>query len=300
MYTRYTFTILCGDKRQLEIAKNLISLGHRVRLYGIIDAHTVSGACIFTDWKNSIEDCDVILLPLPLTRDGETVNMANDLTVSPVSLDELYKAVKKCGCKYILGGLLPDKSINAFGNDIFIADYYAEETLQLKNAIPSAEGAMMIAMEHTDTTICGMSATISGYGRIGSYLCDILHKLGARVTVAARDENALRSAISKGYDTIKLGEQNNKLVEKLNSCKLIFNTVPHVIFTRTIVDKVESKPLYIEIASGKGGIDVTAARAKGFEIICAPSIPAKYSPKSAGIYIFETVKEILSKRGVEL
>ena len=59
-----------------------------------------------------------------------------------------------------------------------------------------------------------------------------------------------------------------------------------------------NKPLYIEIASAPGGIDLPAARDKGIKTIIAPSIPGKYSPKTAGKYIFETVCDILSERGI--
>lgn len=300
MDTKYIFTILCGDKRQLEMARLLLERGHRVRIYGVEDAHNLNGASIYTNWKNAVEGCDVILLPLPVTRDGETINISASLDISPIYLNELYAIACKSKCGFILGGILPSDIENQCDEKIKIIDYYKDELLQRKNAIPSAEGALMIAMQHTDTTVKNMPVLVLGYGRIAAYLSKILYCLGADVTVAARSVEAIKSAKDNGYNTVILGSDEMALTEAFDKTRVVFNTIPSVIFTRSMIDNLNSKPLYIEIASNKGGIDMSAARNKGIEVICAPSIPAKYSPVTAGRYIFETITEILAKRGLEI
>ena len=67
-----------------------------------------------------------------------------------------------------------------------------------------------------------------------------------------------------------------------------------------LLKSVNGSPLYIEIASSPGGIDIKAARDAGVEIVLAPSLPGRYAPVSAGKYVFETISEILSERRIKI
>ena len=51
-----------------------------------------------------------------------------------------------------------------------VTDYLRREELCLANAVPTAEGAIRIAMEETARTLHGASALVVGYGRIGMAL----------------------------------------------------------------------------------------------------------------------------------
>ena len=197
----------------------------------------------------------------------------------------------------LLGGMIPKEmsgQCDKLGIEIY--DYYKSEELQKKNALPSAEGALMIAMEHTDITIKDMNALVTGYGRIGSLLANMLDKLGANVTVGARRDETLCELSMMGFNAIRLGEDSTDLSNTASNCNVIFNTVPNVIFTERVLQNIKNKPLYIEIASSPGGIDLPAARSIGVETVFAPSLPSKYAPISSGRYIYETVVDILSER----
>ena len=154
----------------------------------------------------------------------------------------------------------------------------------------------MLAMEHTDVTVCGMNALVCGYGRIGSLLARMLERLGANVTVAARRDETLCEISLAGFRSVRIGTDG--MNEAVRNCDVIFNTVPTVIFSEKMLTGLKNKPLYIEIASSPGGIDPSLARAVGLEIVFAPSLPGKYSPISAGKYIFETVSDVLAERGI--
>ena len=156
-------------------------------------------------------------------------------------------------------------------------------------------------MENTDRLIKGMSVLISGYGRIGSALATLLSAMGARVTVMARRDESLCEIAMRGYEPVRICE--NEPVRAAfdgEEYDVIVNTVPHVVFTRNLLQKLQGKPLYIEVASSPGGIDLCAAREIGIEVIFAPSLPGKYAPVNAGEYIFETVCDILRERGIEI
>ena len=157
----------------------------------------------------------------------------------------------------------------------------------------------MVAMENTDRVIEDMNVLICGYGRIGKILAHKLKLLGASVSVAARRDEALCEIIMNGLAPVDIRGQGDLIKATANS-DVVFNTVPKQIYTKQIIDEIEGAPLYIEIASTPGGIDVQAARAHGIRLIFAPSLPGKYAPASAGNYIFETIKDILDKRGINI
>ena len=293
MSKKYIFSIVGGDLRSMIVARELIFFGHEVRLYGLGElSFGISGAEICGGFEASVRGADVILLPLPVSRDGIHVNMMNG---EAVALCDVIDQAAKNGVGTVLGGMIPaDIHAMAAERGVKIIDYYKNEELQLKNALPSAEGALMIAMEHTDVTVSGMKALVCGYGRIGKILCSLLSKLGAEVTVAARRDEVLCEAAVCGYKTVRLNDVY-ELCDAANNVDVIFNTVPNVIFNQSIVEKIKHDPLYIEIASNPGGIDVSAARRAGIQVIFAPSLPGKYAPVSAGKYIFETVVGILDE-----
>ena len=290
--TKHIFAVLGGDLRQRTVADLLVKSGNRVKTFGVC-GESISGAEMCKCAERAIEGSDVMILPLPVSRDNINLSLA-DACFSRVSLEELVKLAQKHRVSTILGGMIPENAITvAENNGIRVIDYYKSETLQEKNALPSAEGALMVAMENTDITVFGMRTLVCGFGRIGKKLAYILKRLGASVTVAARRDEVICEATMCGYGTLKI--ESDLLVK--TEFDVIFNTVPAIIFTANALCKLIGNPIYIEIASKPGGVDVVAARDKGMRIINAPSLPGKYSPISAGEYIYETVIETLDAGG---
>ena len=292
---KYKIAILGGDKRLSEVAELCSLKEHDVRLFGLSDGclnATVGKLCSSVD--KAMRDAEFAILPLPLTRDNIHLSSTGEKT----PLSEIIR-LASANHTILLGGIISDemkKHCSALGVEIH--DYYAREALQRKNALPSAEGALMLAMENTDITVSGMNALVCGYGRIGKILAFLLRCMGAFVTVAARRDEVICEATLDGFDTVKIHGDGKELRHAAEKCDVIFNTVPAIIFNQSVVLEMTTKPLYIEVASAPGGIDLGAARDKGIKTIIAPSIPGKYSPKTAGKYIFETVCDILSERGI--
>lgn len=285
--------VIGGDKRQTVISKCFINAGCEVKAFAVSDMPQIMGkAEICMNLDKAIEGVDIVVLPLPVTRDKLYVLAQGD----KIALCDVVKLAAK-NKAILMGGMIPEEMLRIcaeFGVEAF--DYYENEDLQKKNALPSAEGALMIAMEHTDITVHRMKALVSGYGRIGRVLADILKKLGAEVTVAARRDESLCEAALMGYNALRLDSDYTELGRALENTDVVFNTVPGIIFTAKVLNDCKNKPIYIEIASAPGGIDLSAARDADIEIIYAPSIPGKYAPTSAGKYIFETIYDIISER----
>ena len=293
--TKYKIAVLGGDGRQAQIASRLAKMGHRVSCFSV-DGKLIriSGCEICMGVDKAMSGADFAILPLPLSKDGIHLNSLSQ----KIELSEIVTLAKKNGTR-LFGGVVPSEFRRVCRElDVDVTDYYASESLQIKNALPSAEGSLMIAMEHTDITVSGMRALVCGYGRIGKILADILRKLDAKVTVAARRDEVLCEIEMSGFESVKI--DGGDALSKAAECDVIFNTVPYVIFTERVMKNIRSSPLYIEIASSPGGIDSSSARDSGIDIIYAPSLPGRYSPRSAGDYVLETISEILSERGIDL
>ena len=301
MSNKHTFAILGGDRRQAVLAKCICEHEHTVKAFGLSTFFRDMGAVeICSTLENTIDGADFIILPLPTSRDGKTLNVSNAEEVEETELEKILAHAQRYGCPAIIGGLIPESIIKkAEELGIETADFYQNEKLQQLNALPSAEGAIFVAMQNSETVLEGMRVLVTGYGRIGKLLAQKLRSLGATVTVAARRDEVLCEISMSGYNAVR-STDTEMLRKAFESNEIIFNTVPGIIFTRALLCKSKNLPMYIEIASSPGGIDVTYARERGVKIHFAPSLPGKYAPISAGKYIFEAISEILEKRGIKL
>ena len=117
---------------------------------------------------------DVWTLGLPASPDGTTVPAPFGKAALPL---ETLAAHGKPGALVLggaCGGILPWLE----SRGLAAADYLRREELCLANAVPSAEGAIQIAMEETARTLHGTAALVIGYGRIGMALAPRLRGLG--------------------------------------------------------------------------------------------------------------------------
>ena len=301
-FTQYAFAILGGDRRQTILADKLIERGHKVKVFGLGEFDmNINNAQICSSVEKAVSGCDIILLPLPVSKDKINLALCSEQSCNKIALADIVDLAVKHGCKSIIGGVIPQEIIDkAHVKGLEAIDFYSDKEFQKRNALPSAEGAIMIAMEHTEKTLDGMRVLICGYGKTGSCLATLLKKLGATVSVAARGDEALCEASMSGYYTVRLDEHYENIADLAERCDVVFNTVPSMIFNERVLDKMEYLPLYIEIASAPGGIDILAASERQMRVIIAPSIPGKYAPVSAGQYIFEAVSDILNKRGIRI
>ena len=281
------FGILGGDKRQVYLAEAIAADGYQVYACGFDEDVKIKRVT-----KISIDEltdtCGLIILPLPVTQDGKYLNMP--LSKEKILLDDDF--AKRMFHKQIFGGALNRlTTTSALWSQIATYDYSAREEFAVQNAIPTAEGAIMIAMELSEGMINGSNCLVTGYGRIGKVLSSMLKGLGANVTVSARKPADLAWIKLNGYQAIP----TSQLEELPGKFDFIFNTIPKLIFTRKILSKQNKETLFIELASIPGGFDKESASKLGLKIIPAPSLPGKVAPKAAGTIIKDTIYNIMEE-----
>lgn len=284
-----TFLVVGGDLRQVYTAA---ALSDKYEVYAAgFDRNVTLPESVKTCGSdlNLPHKADVIILPLPASQNGVFVN--TPFCRSNIPLTALFSVLSEDGV--ILGGRIDAKTKKIFeSNSIEAVDYFEREELSVLNAVPTAEGAVQIAMEEMATTIFGQKVLITGYGRISKVLARILVAMGADVTVTARKYSDLAWAEIHGCK----GLHTSLIGEGIGEYSLIFNTVPAVILGEEILSSVSKDSLIIDLASKPGGVDFEVAGKLGLKVVWALSLPGKVAPISSGEIIASTVLNILKER----
>ncbi len=165
------------------------------------------------------------------------------------------------------------------------------DEVAILNAIPTAEGAIKIAIEETDYTIYGSNTLVYGLGKVGLTLAWRLRLLGAESYAVTRD----RAAQARGKDLgIKMLSYEN-ISNYLKDMDIIFNTVPSKIITEKAINSFKDDAVIIDLASAPGGTDFEAARKKGIKALLALGLPGKVAPVTAGKILAEIIPDIIKE-----
>lgn len=269
------FFVLGGDRRNLELSNLLVNEGNSVSTYAIEGTQKY----ITNNLEEAINNADRIILGIPYSRDGETLN-----GTPKVSITYLVNHIKEN--QIIYGGVFDDDFIVKVQNrGAKCVDFMESEEFAILNTIPTVEGAIEIAIKNTDITLHNSDVLVVGYGRIGKYLSKILKDMGAHVSVSARKYEDFAWINTYGYEKIEY----NHLNEKVERYDVIFNTVPYIVLDKVILDKVNKECLIIDLASKPGGVDFEYVRSTGLKCIWALGLPGKVACKSAAKYMFDII-----------
>lgn len=274
--------ILGGDKR-LQYAAATISKRYSTEIYKAEQQKLPS---------DKGRKYKAVVLGIPCSADGESVSMPSyNERVSFTALCDMVD-----GNGIITGGLIPEKLYGICGErGIVCEDYYKNESVILKNAVPSAEGALALGINLTADTICNANVLITGYGRIASLLAKYLTALGAKVTVAARKEEKRVLAEINGCKSVDF----DSLADIIGEFSLIYNTVPALVIDEEAARRISKSAVYIELAS-KNGIDAALCGKSGVNFVGASGLPAKTAPKTAGEIIAKSIMQILDRHGEKI
>ncbi len=287
MKSKLKLLIAGGDKRFISSAEKF-SQYYETYAVGFTREQIPDEHVILCDVEN-VPACDAVVLPVPVSVDGVNVNAPFSEKNIPLSL--IIPHMKHDAIVY--GGKF-NGTESLFQNAGFVTcDYVKNEEFSVRNAVPSAEGALQILLEELPVTVAGSRILVLGFGRIGSYLAKILHALGADVTVVARKPEALAKAQQIGCHAVYFDE----LPEIVRDADAICNTVPVVVLNGGILEKVRKNCLIVDLASRPtGGTDFSKARELQLKTIWALGLPAKVAPVTAGEIIAQIIITMQKER----
>ncbi len=167
---RPAFLVAGGDLRQLYTARALLPEGSVSVLGFDENVNLPEGLERLDSMELSGKRADYLVLPMPVTEDGVLVHAPFARHSIPVA--GLPGLVKADGA--VFGGRIHPAVRKVFDGGAAVVDYYQREELSVLNAVPTAEGAIQIAMEELATTIYGQNVLVTGFGRISKVLVRIL------------------------------------------------------------------------------------------------------------------------------
>ena len=230
-----------------------------------------------------IYSSDFIITAIPFTKDNKYVNTTNLLISDLVAILE-EKKIK------LISGSIPLFIIDELTiKNIEYFDVLRNEEVAIKNAIPTAEGAILSALSNSNITLNSSNILIMGFGKIGKILANMLRGFGANIYIEARKESDLSFIKAYGYKAVDLKELN----EYLYRFDFIFNTVPYVLLDEKRLRLLKKDTLIIDVASSPGGVDYKKAKELNINVDWALALPTKVAPKTAANYLKESIDKIV-------
>ncbi|HIU75704.1 MAG TPA: dipicolinate synthase subunit DpsA [Candidatus Pelethocola excrementipullorum] len=275
------FAVIGGDLRQVYLCEGLASLGYTVCEYALCVDNRNPSIRHASSLEEAVRSASAILAPIPMIR-NQLFN--HQTTMTDLTLETLTSSLQKG--QYLFAGCIPpsyDAALTERG--IHTCDFMKEEEAALYNTIATAEGAISEAISKSPLNLHRSPCLILGYGRCGKTLASYLKGMFCQVTVCARNPIARAEAeilVDEAIDVCRL-DQN------LNRFPFVFNTIPEVLITRPLLEKLHPDALIIDIASAPGGVDYNAAKELGRSAYLCPGLPGRYAPKSSAESMIQIV-----------
>lgn len=156
-----------------------------------------------------------------------------------------------------------------------------DEIFAMDNALLTAEGAIMLIIRGTNVSIFSMKIAILGYGRVGKAISNLLKGLGADFSIFSDDYTELSMARL-------LGKKTFELKSSIDDYDVIINTIPAKVLPLSKL-KDAKKSCYILDLASYSGAEMCDINSLGLSYDNALGIPGKYSPKTAGEILAQSI-----------
>ena len=290
MLTGMHVAVIGGDARQLEIIKMLIEQDAKITLIGFEQLdHAFTGTAKEKITEADFSDLDAIILPVAGTNnEGQVDTIFSNEKV--VLTEELLKQTPE-HCTIYSGISNPYLDKMTAGAKRKLVKLFSRDDVAIYNSIPTVEGTIMMVIQHTDFTIHGSNVIVLGLGRVGMSVARAFASLGAKVKVGARKSEHIARITEMGLTPFHLDEFDS-VVKDVDIC---INTIPALIVKASIISKMPSHTLIIDIASKPGGTDFRYAEKRGIKALLAPSLPGIVAPKTAGQILAGVLTQLLEQ-----
>lgn len=283
-----TYVIVGGDLRSIELARLLVLDKNDVSVIGFTEEMLPQG--VYMADSNSMDKADVIVMPMVMSYDDININAPySDVSIKITDiLDKIHGQI------VILGKISDSIAYSMKERGIHYVDILQREELLVLNAIPTAEGALQVAMDSIPITLHSSNCMILGFGRIGKILCSMLSALGANVYAMARKEKDLACIFARGYNGVHV----NELKKTIRHMDVVFNTIPYVILGRDVLGEVKKDSIILDLASKPHGVNSDVAKDMGVTVKYLPGLPGKVAPRTCAVFMRNVIYSIILEGGV--
>lgn len=268
-----TFFIIGGDFRNFILAQSLAKDGNKVSIYGfekLKENFNEKIDLIKEGNLDEIKNSDIIIGPIPFSRDDVTINMTySDKKISISEIEDLLKN------KAVFVGNINNKLKEDWeSKNIKVIDIMQKEEFVVLNVIPTVEATIEIILKNNQNKIInGMECLIMGFGRIGKVLAHKLQGLVEDCTCLVTNEVEKAWTIAYGYKNVDLNYIKNKPLN-LSKYDIIINTIPQILLKEELRN-VNKETLLIDLASKPYGIDRDIVKIENLNFIEVLGLPRK-------------------------
>lgn len=279
--SRIRFGVLGGDFRYKLLYNLLKDNGYSVVSYcnRFLDSE-------YSDIEGFLENSDVIIGPIPTSRDNKNLALSD---CEDIEIEYIFEQMFRKNIKIYIGGVI-GRSVKKIAEvrGIRAYDFFEMEEVAVKNAIPTAEGAIQTAMQESIRTLFGSRVLVLGYGRCGKILANMLKGIGADVAVTYRNERDNAYIKAYGYKAINLSEIQSYIAD----FDFVFNTIPAEILNNQVLKKMNRSTIIIDLAQAPGGTSFNYARDLNIKALYCPGLPGRVAPYTAAEILKEAVLNI--------
>ena len=283
------FSVIGGDLRLCSLAQLLAKDKNTVSVFAMENSKEIMENKTLKKCESieeAIEESKIIIGSIPfLKSNGEMYTTFSDKIIRV----ENFTKKKYKDKLFIAGNISNSAKEKIEGSYEKVIDLMKQEELVILNTIATAEGAIDVAIQNTNTIIHGSNVLILGFGRVAKEVATKFHGLSAKVTCAARKTTDLAWIKTLGYDAVNI----NELGEDLKKYDIIINTVPQMIIEKENMQFMKQDVLLIDLASSPGGINIEDAKKMNLKFIWALALPGKIAPVTSAKFIKETIYNLI-------
>ena len=138
----YRFSIIGGDMRNVKLSELLSEDGHEVHTFALDNTGKISQRC--SDLREAFALSDIAVGPMPFTS-GDGTYLNAPFHPEKIEIAKIADVIRESGFGGLLiGGRVP---LALSGVGAASADLLQRDDLAVLNSVPTAEGALQIAME---------------------------------------------------------------------------------------------------------------------------------------------------------
>ncbi len=201
-----------------------------------------------------------------------------------ISVDAQTLADIEDGAQIVLGKCTDEARIICESRDIKLYNIMQDEKFQAVNSRLTAEGALMVMIEHSVKSIIDCNVLVLGFGRMGAAVAKLLGKLDISLDVATT--SSLRPAYAFANNVLPMRDFDFAPYD------IVINTVPLAVVNDADLTSMKKDAVYIDLAS-KPAVNLEYARYLGVDADIYPALPAKTCPYSAAKAMQEYISEVL-------
>lgn len=268
--------IIQADNRQIYMREYLEKQGFECTVFNV---NLLSG--------DNERQFDGVIFALPTIKNSR-INCEYEINIANV-----LSLVKKGGCVFYA---MSDEAFeNAVRNaELEMYDFYKREELIIRNAYATAQAVLELVLINSNVMVDELKFLITGYGKTGEAIADVLLRNHSDITVAARKIRDRARIVSRGMKAIDFDE----IRDYAPDFDVVINTVPEKVIGKNLLESFSQNCLFLEIASAPYGIDIHTAQKQNKQIIIASSLPGKYVACSAGKFIAQTIMNLIKEESI--